>query len=284
MNALFKLILAVLISGTAGVATAYVPLPPSVLLTVQFLLATLVLSLLLVLRKSSINKGSVRSHAVSLILSGGLLGVGAALAVEAMAYTGGSAAYMTLFTMPLLATVFVPLFLKEKLVSSRLLCLATSLTGAVLLSGFVIGDSFHVTGVLMALGSAACLAGMLVMQKKLARVPTQEMLFYHFLVATVVMVVYVFFTGFSVTSMMSSGAIFWVFALGAVHAVLAGCLFIGALAKLSVQKTALYCYVVPAFAVLCRYLVLGVVPTTFQIIGMVLIFASTVISEFISKK
>ena len=104
------------------------------------------------------------------------------------------------------------------------------------------------------------------------------------LLATVVMAVYVFFTGFSVTAMMSGDAIFWVFALGAVHAVLAGCLFVGALSKISVQKTALYCYVVPAFAVLCRYLVLGVVPTTFQIIGMVLIFASTVISEFISKK
>ncbi len=284
MSNVVKLAAALLLGATVPFVANDIPLSAPLLFAAIWLITALASAVIMVVRKAGVSKAAVKSHLALLIAAGACLGGGMVLTLLAFEQMPASGVRLGLFTMPLLLTAAAPLVLRETFSSARLLCLLTSATGAVLVSGYTLNESLSLVGVLFSLGAALCFAALLVMMKKLSRVPLYETMFYVFAVAAIVMIVYTCFDGVPTVIKLDSEALIRLLVSGGVYGLLVSGLFIKANAKLFTQKVALYCYLLPAAMLIVDLIAFQTPLTTWQIIGVALIGGASVISEFISKK
>lgn len=283
MKPSLKIILSMLIFGSVGIVSAYIPLPAATLAGVRALLGALFVAAFLVLRKASVNKSAIKSNLLLIVLSGAALAFNWLLLFEAYKHTSVAVATVCYYLAPVIVTALSPFLFGEKLTSTKLLCILAALAGAVLVSGVTFGDSVEFQGVLFALGAAVLYATVVILNKKMPRVPDAERTFYQLGVAAVVTLPYAFFSGGFAFSL-SGDAFKWLLVMGLVHTAVAYLLFFSASSKLPAMSTALLSYIDPATAVLLSVFWLGESLDEFQIIGAILIIGASLVSECFSKK
>ncbi len=273
------------IFGSIGLFVERIPLPSVAIAAVRAVLGTAVMGLLLILRRSAINKSAVKKNLMWLILSGAAIAVNWILLFESYRYTSLTVATLCYYMAPVFVTILSPLVLKERLSFARIVFTTMAVAGAVLITAdaSLSRDDLALKGVLLALGAAGLYASVILMNKKITRLPDQETTFFQLLFAAVVTVPYAVFRGVdNVTFSMS-----WIVPLlivGVVHTGLAYLLFFSATKKLPAQSTAVMSYIDPVTAVLLSTFVLHQIPDLYSAIGCGLILLAALLGELICNR
>jgi len=283
MNML-KMILSMAIFGSIGLFVREIPLPSVTIAAVRSAIGAVFMGLLMILRRSSINKTAIKKNLLWLILSGAALAVNWILLFESYRYTSITVATLCYYMAPVFVTIFSPLVLKERLSAARVFFTALAVAGAVMIT---VDSSFRndlaLKGVLLALGAAALYASVIFMNKKMGRLPAQETTFFQLLFAAAVTIPYALFRGIDSITISTD----WVVPLlivGIVHTGLAYLLFFSAAKHLPAQSTALLSYIDPVTAVILSTVLTRQIPEQYTAIGCGMILVSSILGELICNR
>ena len=280
----FSMIVSMLIFGSVGIVVKYIPLSPAMIAGLRALIGALVMAVVMILRKTGINQRSIVKNLGWLLLSGIALSTNWILLFMSYDYTGSVAVSTVCYYMaPVIIMLLSPLVLREKLTGLRLFCVLTAVAGVVLLSDLTHGTKGHLTGILLALGAAALYAAVVLLNKKMTRMPAQETTFCQLLIAAVITLPYALFVQHD-TLVLTASSLVPMLILGVVHTGLAYVLFFGAAGKLPAQSTALLSYLDPLVAVVLSAVILHQTMTAPQMIGAGLILGAALVGEVFGAK
>jgi drug/metabolite transporter (DMT)-like permease len=181
-----------------------------------------------------------------------------------------------IYLAPVFVAVLAPLFLKEKLEGSTLLCLAIALVGTGLLSLGQAGGGRHsrAGGALLALAGAVLWAVLMLLWKALRE--THSPLTIGLWTNGVCALAYAAFaipqSGVITAKGWASIAVFGVVVIGA-----AGLVYLYALRRVKAQDAGLLSYIEPVSAMVLGFLVLGESPNWQDVVGAALIIAAGVL-------
>ena len=184
-------------------------------------------------------------------------------------------------------TLASPIVLKEKLTGTKLACVGAALLGMALISGVFQGNadaSNQFMGILLACGAAVLYATVVLINKFIKDIPSNDCTVMQLGTVAVVLLPYVLLTE-------NLGAIQWnpsylgllVF-VGIVHTGIAYKLYFSAVQYVEGQTIALLSYIDPVVTIILSAIILGEPLTIYSIAGAVLILGSTMVGELINKK
>lgn len=281
---LFYMILSMVIFGSVGIVVNYIPMSSTMIAAMRALIGALVMAVVMVLRRKSINRSAILHNLGWLLLSGIALSANWILLFMSYDYTGSVALSTVCYYMaPVIIMLLSPLVLREKLTGLRILCIITAVAGVVLLSGLTLSTKGQLTGILLALGAAALYAAVVLINKVMKRIPAQETTFCQLLIAAVITLPYALFVRHDAL-VMTASSLLPMLILGVVHTGIAYMLFFGAASKLRAQSTALISYLDPLIAVVLSAVILHQTMDTYQIIGAVLILGAAFVGEVFGTK
>ncbi len=285
-----KLIAAMIIFGSASLFTSFLPFSAAMLTGIRALIGAIVLSIVLVFRRKTINKNGMRRNMLSMILSGAACGLHGVFLGEAMRFASFTTVILLYFTAPLILLLLSPLFAKERLTIARLLCAAVAMIGAVFtvteelaISGMVFYDGAF-KGVLFACGAALMLAFVVLLTKPIRSLKTTEIAFCQLSAATVTAFVIALVWRGETTVILTGETVLALVIIGVIHTAVACVLFWDAARKLPAQSTALMVYIAPLAAMFLTTVVVnsGKI-SAFQTAGFVLVTAAIVVAEVLPK-
>lgn len=282
MTAKFKLITAMLIFGSIGIFVKNINMPSSEIAFLRGVIGSLFLLGfgLFVQQKSSLK--SVKDNGKLLILSGLAIGLNWIFLFQAYKYTSIANATLCYYFAPIFVMILAPFILKEKLTALKLGCIFAAMIGLFLIVNTEgnMGSPFnHVVGILYGLSAAVLYASVILMNKFIKNLPSQETTVVQLGVAALVLLPYVIMKdniNFSDISLYSG---FLILILGIIHTGIAYYLYFSAVKELKGQTIAVLSYIDPISAVIFAAIFLGENMSFVQMAGGVLILSSTFLSE-----
>ena len=185
--------------------------------------------------------------------------------------------------MQLRPSATISLLLGEKLTVKKIFFSAVALFGTVLVSGAFESGGISFAGVAFAVGAAVLYAAIVLCNKKLDGISSNDATITQLAITAVILGVYVSVTE-DFGNFNLNGTEWMLLAVaGVVHTGLAYALYFGAVQKLDAQTSAFYSYIDPVFAVILSAVVLGEPMTVLTAIGAVLVLGSTFLSEITDK-
>lgn len=285
--ALGRIAASMAIFGTVGIFIKQLPFPSAVIALGRGIIGSVFLLLTAVLMKKPLDKAAIKKNLKLLILSGTLIGANWILLFESYKYIPVSTATLCYYLSPVFVTLASPVVLKEKLTGTKLACVGAALLGMVLISGVFQGDAGaggQFTGILLGCGAAVLYACVVLINKFIRDIPSNDCTVMQLGTVAVVLLPYVLLTE-------NLGAIEWnvssllmlVF-VGIVHTGIAYKLYFGAVQYVEGQTIALLSYIDPVVTIILAAIVLGEPLTVYSIAGAVLILGSTMVGELVGKK
>ena len=281
MHARVRMAAAMAIFGTISLFVKHIPLGSGELVLYRALLACLVISLFLLLRRQPIPVAHIRRELPLLLLSGVAVGVNWLLLFQAYRYTTVSIATLSYYFAPVLVTIACPILFHEKLTGRQLLCFVMSTLGLVLIIGpqGLSQDGTHLLGIGFGLGAAVFYAAAVLMNKALKLTGGIHRTLIQFVGASLALLVCIPMSGgFHLDTLDAAG---WtcLLILGVVHTGFAYCLYFSSLKDLSGQEASILSYIDPLVAVVVSVAVLKEGISPLQILGGVLILGFTLYNE-----
>ena len=273
-----RMLMSMLIFGTVGLFVRYIPLPSSAIACARGVIGAACIYLHMKARRRRIDPGAVRGNAGALLLSGAALGFNWAFLFEAYRYSVSTATLMY-YLAPTIVMLLSPIVLKEKLTARKMICSLISLGGMVLVSGVLTDHAPQLPGVLWGLAAAALYAAVMILNRRITGVKSEDRTVVQLSVSAVVMLLYVMLTELQAAYTLTAvqGALLIV--VGVVHTGIAYLCYFGALRDLPAQSAAILSYLDPAVALLLSALVLGEKLGLHGWIGAVLILGGALVSE-----
>ncbi|MBE6763985.1 MAG: DMT family transporter [Ruminococcaceae bacterium] len=282
-----QMILSMVIFGTVGIVVSYIPMDATMIVALRALIGVFVMAVAMVLRRKSINRSAILQNIWWLLLSGICLSANWVLLFMSYSYTGSVAVSTVCYYMaPVFMMLLSPLVLRERLSGLRVFCVMIAVGGVALLSfeDLTIGTGAQAfVGILMALGAAVLYAAVVLINKVMKRLPSQEATFVQLLVAAVVMLPFAFLVQREAI-VLTVGSVVPMLILGVLHTGVAYMLFFGAAGKLSAQTTALLSYLDPFVAVVLSALLLHQQLGVLEIVGASMILGAAFIGEAFGGK
>ena len=272
------MILSMTVFGTLGPFVRYIPLASAETAMWRAITAALLIGLVLLLRKTRIPAGTLRTALPPLLLSGAAMGFNWILLFEAYRYTPVSAATLSYYFAPVLVTLLCPLLFRERMTARNLLCFAMSTLGIVLITGFTpaADGNRHTLGILFGLGAAVLYASVVLLNKAIRGIDGITRTFFQFLAAALVLIPYTCLTGPVEVGKLDLRGIICLAVVCLVHTGINYCLYFSAIRGLPGQQTAILSYIDP--------LVLGESMTLWQVIGGALILGFTLFGELAAAR
>ncbi len=283
LSSKIEMLLAMIIFGTGGIISRFVPFSSGLICFVRGLLGSAVLALAMLLTGRSFSRG-IKGRFL-LLLSGAAIGINWVLLFSAYRYTTVAISTLCYYMAPMFVLLFSALFLKEKLGLRRWLCLGLSLLGMAFVSGVLPGGlekGSSTVGVLLALGAAFFYASVVLLNKKSPEgVPGLEKTLIQMVGATLIIGPYLLFTeDFSALagqlSLRNGLILLW---MGLVNTGLAYLLYFRGMSKLKASSVAFLSYVDPLTAVLLSAFLLKEPLSLWGWIGALLVLGGAVLSE-----
>ncbi len=285
--ALGRIAASMAIFGTVGIFIKKLPFPSAVIALGRGIIGSVFLLLTAALMKKPLDRPAIKKNLKLLILSGTLIGANWILLFESYKYIPVSTATLCYYLSPVFVTLASPVVLKEKLTGTKLACVGAALLGMVLISGVLQGDAgadTQFTGILLGCGAAVLYACVVLINKFIKDIPSNDCTVMQLGTVAVVLLPYVLLTE-------NLGAIEWNAAylgllvfVGIVHTGIAYKLYFGAVQYVEGQTIALLSYIDPVVTIILAAIVLGEPLTIYSITGAVLILGSTMVGELIGKK
>ena len=272
---------AMTIFGTISFFVKHIPLDSSEIVLYRALLACLVISLFLFLRRQPIPFKQIRQELPLLLLSGIAVGINWLLLFQAYHYTSVSIATLSYYFAPVLVTVACPILFREKLTPRQILCFVMSTIGLcmIILTGSPAEGHNHFLGIILGLGAAVFYAAAVLMNKALKATSGIHRTLIQFVGASLALLLYVPATGGFHLNELSAIGWLCLLVLGVVHTGFAYCLYFSSLKDLSGQEASILSYIDPLIAVLVSVAVLHEAITPLQIVGGVMILGFTLWNE-----
>ncbi len=269
------------IFGTIGLLVRYVPLSSGELALYRAVMAVLLISAYLLIRRQKPNIPKIKKALPLLILSGAAMGFNWIFLFESYKHTSVSVATVSYYFAPVLVTVISPILFKEKMTLRSWLCFAISTVGIAMitLTGDLTAGSNHLIGVGFGLAAACLYATVILLNKYTGELDGIERTLIQFIAAAVVMLPYVMLTsGFNLSHLLLP-ELSALLVLGVVHTGITYCMYFSSLSSLAGREVAILSYVDPLVAVLCSSFILKEELTLPQIIGAALVLGFTLIGE-----
>lgn len=271
------LIASMVIFGSIGIFRRYIPLPSGMIGACRGLMGAAFLLAVSLLRQQRPDGKTIRPQLMKLLFSGAAMGFNWILLFEAYRYTSVATATLCYYMAPVFVILASPFLLKEKLTPGKLLCVLAAVVGVALVSG--VGEGGSLTGVLLGLGAAVLYATVVLMNKTLSGVSTEDRTMLQLASAGAVLLPYTLLAENLSGMTMDGTSLFMLLVVGAVHTGLAYWLYFGSMKALPAQTVALYSYIDPIVAILLSALILGEALTPLGIAGAVLVLGATLVSE-----
>lgn len=277
-------IVSMLIFGTIGVLVKNIPLPSSVIALARSSIGAVFLLLLTFITGKKPEISAIGKNFRYLLPAGVFLGVNWILLFESYRYTTVAIATVCYYLAPVFIVLASPFLLGERLTARKMIFSALALFGTVLVSGAFESGGISFTGIALAVAAAVLYAAIVLLNKKLDGISSNDATLTQLAITAVILGVYVGitedFSGFKLTA--AEGVLLGV--AGVVHTGLAYALYFGAVQRLDAQTSAIYSYIDPVCAVILSVAVLGEPMTLVTAIGAVLVLGSTFLSEITGKK
>ena len=278
MSARSRMILSMLIFSTIGLFVRYIPLPSSLIACVRGIIGAVCIYMYMRLQGRSVDWTAIRKNRWTLLLSGAALGFNWAFLFEAYRYNVATAT-LCYYLAPTIVVLVSPLVLKEKLTARKLFGCAAAFAGMVLVSGVLSEKAPPVYSVLWGLAAAVLYACVMLLNKRITGVKSEDRTVTQLAVSALVMLVYAALTEEQLAFELSALPAVLLIAVGIVHTGLAYLYYFGALKDLKAQSAAVLSYLDPAVAIVLSALVLGEKLFAYGWIGAVLILGGALVSE-----
>lgn len=272
--------------GTIGLFVRSINLPSGEIALYRALLAVVLLTGVLVVKKQPVPIKGIKKQLPLLLLSGIAMGFNWILLFEAYKYTAVSVATLSYYFAPVIVTLASPVLFKEKIRGKQWICFVMSTLGIVLITapGDLSDGNSHLKGIAFGLGAACLYSCVILLNKFIKGVEDLHRTFLQFLSAAVVLFVYVAFTsGFNLSSLSLKGT-FSLLTVGIVHTGIMYCLYFSSLKDLPGQKAAILSYIDPLVAVAVSVLILKEELSLVQLLGGVMILGFTLWNELTPSK
>lgn len=278
MSARSRMILSMLIFSTIGLFVRYIPLPSSLIACVRGIIGAVCIYMYMRLQGRSVDWTAIRKNRWTLLLSGAALGFNWAFLFEAYRYNVATAT-LCYYLAPTIVVLVSPLVLKEKLTARKLCGCAAAFAGMVLVSGVLSEEAPPLPSILWGLMAAALYAGVILLNKRLKGVKSEDRTVTQLAASAMVMLVYVLLTEKKLAFTLSGTQGLLLLLVGVVHTGIAYLCYFGALKDLKAQSAAVLSYLDPAVAIVLSALVLGEKLFAYGWIGAVLILGGALVSE-----
>ena len=281
MKEKLSMILSMVIFGTIGIFVKYIGLPSGLIASARGITGAVVIILVMLITKHKPDIKSVIKKLPVLISSGVAIGFNWILLFEAYNHTGIPVATVCYYTAPIFVVVTTPFVFKSKLKPRQLICVVLALLGVVAVSGVLQNGTTKITGVLLGVGAAVLYASVMIMNKFMGDVPDYERTVIQLGSAGLVVLPYALLTSSEVSVTTTSVVLLAI--VGVVHTGFAYLLYFGALKKLKSQTAAILSYIDPAAAIILSSIIFVQLPTTYELVGVVLIMSAALLSENFKK-
>lgn len=278
-TARIKLISTMVVFGTIGIFVRSIPMSSSIIAMVRGFIGAAFLLVIAALKKKPISVKDIKANLKYLILSGVFIGFNWILLFEAYRFTTVATATLCYYFAPIFV-VLVSHFMKtERMTAVKGVCIAVALIGMVFVSGVIGGGDFNLTGIALGLGAAALYACVILTNKKLKDISSNDSTTVQLLSAAVVLVPYTLLTeNFAEMTFEPVGILLLLF-VGVFHTGFAYNMYFGSIQELKAQTVAIMGYIDPVVAIVLSAIILREKMDIFSIIGAVLILGSAFCSE-----
>ena len=276
------LILSMFIFGTIGIFRKYILMPSSALAMIRGFIGAFFLLILFLAKGRKLSWKAIHNNLLFLLISGALLGFNWILLFEAYQYTSVATATLCYYMAPIFVILASPIFLKEQLTRKKVICVAVSLVGMIMVSG-VFETEFtgilEFKGILLGLGAAVLYASVIILNKKIKDIEVYDKTIMQLVTAAIVLLQYVLLTENISEISFTPVLIMMLFIVGILHTGVAYALYFRSIEDLNAQTVALFSYIDPIVAILLSALFLHEAMGSFEIIGTILILGATLTSE-----
>lgn len=288
-----NLILSMTIFGTIGIVSSFIPMSPQTLVFYRASLASIFLIIFVGFKKIKLNFVLIRKKIFLIILTGVFLGTNWVFLFEAFRVASVSVGTVCYNTMPIMFMLIAPFLFSEKLKLNNIVSIIISIIGIVLVSNVIVSGikANEFIGCLFGLLAALFYALTLVLNKKMTQLNSYEKIIIQFIVSALIMIPYIFFSKNSSfwfeKSLSYNEMIFPIIMLLVIcfiHTGFAYIIYFNSVGKLSAQNVAIFTYIDPVVALLLSNIILKEKLNLLQIIGAILILASTFFNELFELK
>ncbi len=277
---------AMILFGTIGIFVRNIDLPSSVIAMVRGFVGALFLFALIKGRNEEISREDIERNKISLIFSGGFLGINWILLFEAFRYTTLASATLVYYLAPIIVIIVSAAFFKESVEPLKVVCVGLALVGMVLVSGLLgngLVNGTNIKGILFALGAAVFYAAVILVSQRLDSISAYDGTIVQLAMSAVVLVPYTLLTRDFKNLRVGPSSLVSLIIVAIIHTGLAYALYFSALKKLKAQTIALYSYLDPLVAVIASTVILKEQMTLMTLIGGLLILGSTLLSEILDR-
>ncbi len=275
-------VLAVVLYGTIGMFFRYVSLPSEAVAFYRGIIGAFFILIYLFVSRKRPDFKKIRNNIGWLLLSGAGLGFNWIFLFAAYVNTTVAVASLCNYMAPIFVIILTPFILKEKLDKRKIPCIAAALTGIILVSGIIGGETGSPAGVIYGLLGACCFTVIVFLNRKLKDISAFDRAFVQLAVAAATILPYVLVkNGGLPLPDVKSGLI--VLMLGVLQTGVAYCLYFNGMASLPVQSVAILGYLEPVVSVLCSVIFLREPLGLPGWLGSVLVLAAAVVSEIIPE-
>jgi len=281
------LTVSMVIFGTIGIFRKYIPLPSSMIAMLRGLVGMLFMLGVGLLSGRKLSLKAIRKSIPMLCLSGTLMGFNWILLFEAYRYTSVAVATLCYYMAPIFVILASPVLLRERLTRKKAVCVLVALVGMVFVSGVLdsgVGSLAEMRGVLLGLGAAVLYASVILINKRLTDVPSQDRTIMQLGAAGIVLIPYTLLTENLAAVSVTPVGIIMLAIVCVVHTGVAYALYFGSMKDLKAQTVALLSYIDPVVAIILSALLLGESMSVWVIVGAALVLGGTLVSELPDKK
>ena len=287
-SAKFSLILGAVIFGTLGGFSRFVTLPTTVTTMIRGIVAASFLLLVLRLRGKKPDIQAIKKNFVLLAAGGLLLATAMITLFEAFKCMSVAAATMFYNLAPVIYVGLSPVLFGEKLTGKKIFCIITAFLGVILVSNLIesgLPTSLEeAKGIIFGLGCAASYSALIILNKRLKGVPAFDKTIVQLAVLGIALIPVNLLSGAMVGIKFEPLSTVMLFVICIVHTGIAYLCYFGSLEHLPANTAALLTYVDPVVAVLMSAFILHEPMTLLNVLGVVMILGSALISEMPSKK
>lgn len=275
------------IFGTIGIFRKFIPLSSGFLAMLRGFIGAISLVLLMIFWKKQVDIAAIGKKIWLLIISGALIGFNWILLFEAYNYTSVATATLCYYAAPIFVIIASPFILGEKLTAKKIACVLIAALGMVMVSGIFsasFGGLRDLIGVFLGLGAALLYASVVVINKKIGKMPPYEKTATQLASAAIVILPYVFLAEDISPESFTLTSVFMMIVVGILHTGFAYALYFGSMSSLDAQTVALFSYIDPIVAIILSAVVLKENIGIIGYVGAVLVLGSTLYSELPEKK
>ena len=279
-------LVALLINGSNGIVTAGMQISSSEIVFSRMAIGTLFLAAVFFGTRRKLTVLHDKREFALLVAAGVAIACELLFVYEAYRTAGVGMATILCYLGPIAVMALSPILFRERLTAAKCAGFAVVVIGCVLINTLALGNGTSPVGILCGLASAAGLATMVILNKKVTRTPGLERSLVQLGSCAVVCGIYLAFTtGLPQVLSHITVADEWPNAvfIGALSAI-ANLLYFSAVAKLPVQRVAVFGYLEPLSAVFMSMIILGEQMLPLQILGAVLIIGGALFVEIVGNK